>query len=243
MPEPVLYMRGLPSSLIDRIADTPAMLEDLKAVAELSDGQVRTVQSQISEAKGFLDPKALKAILRSVVGDDAKAGSVQRTIRNLKPNDVAPFLKALSQQQSSKGPPGDPALLARLHQVLPALVQHYPALARFEKAERLAGLTGQKLETAELICDIRPIFDEAREQIEGMMPYTRVRLVATGADGLPIAFEAELTRRQVQELSELASKAAQKLGVLQKSIEEKWLPGGVPDLPLTREPRKDGKDA
>ena len=108
---------------------------------------------------------------------------------------------------------------------------------------RLATLTGQKLESIELICDLRPIFDKLRKHLEGMMPYTRLRVVATGADGLPDAFETELTRQQVHDLAEQVSKAAQKLDVLASAIETEWLPGGLPDLPLTRAPRKGPSDA
>jgi hypothetical protein len=116
-------------------------------------------------------------------------------------------------------------------------------LAAFQKAERLSTLTGQRLESFDLICDLRPIFDESREHLEGMMPYTRLRVVAIGADGLPEAFESELTRQQVHDLAQKASKAAQKLDVLLDAIETNWLPGGLPDLPLTREPRKEPTDA
>jgi len=132
--------------------------------------------------------------------------------------------------------------LARLGEILPNLIQPYPAMARFEKAERLANLTGQELESMELICDLRPIFDEDRKQIEGMMPYTRLHIVATGADGLPKSFEAELTHQQVIDLRKKGEKAESKLAVLRKSVES-WLPGRLPDLPLTRVVRKESSDA
>jgi len=218
------------------------MLADLQAVADLTDEQIKMLRRRLSEAKGFLAPKSLRTTIRQVVADDDKAGSVQGALRNLDPKDVERLLRALSERREGKGFPLEETMLARLRQVLPELIQPYPALTRFEKAKRLATLTGQQLESIEVICDLRPIFDEDRKHLEGMMPYTRLRVVATGPDGLPNAFEAELTQQQVHDLVDKASKAKDKLDVLRKSV-EKWLPGGYPDLPLTRVPRKESSDA
>ncbi len=131
--------------------------------------------------------------------------------------------------------------LKALDNNLRLLILDYPALKRFAKAERLSKLTGQQLRSIDLICDVRPIFDATRSQIEGMMPYTRLRVVATGADWSPVAFEAELTLQQVYDLAERATYAKQKLDVLRTTI-EKSLPGSIPDLALTRIPRKDSKN-
>ena len=243
MPEQVFYMRGFPISFGDRFVASPEVIEDLKALTALSDDQVNAVRERLVAATGFLDPKALLGLLREVLTDETIAKSVREALRNIEPDDVEPFLNALSQEGQGEERTLDPTQMNRLREVLPNLVQSYPALVRFEKAKRLATLTGQKLESVELICDLRPIFDKSRKRLEGMMPYTRLRVVATGADGLPDAFEAELTRQQVHDLAEQVSKAAHKLDVLANAIETKWLPGGLPDLPLTRAPRKDPSDA
>jgi len=207
MPEPVLYMRGFPSPFTGPSPASPAMLQDLQAVAGLSEDQVSAIRKRLTEAVGFLGPKALLDLLRELLPEEATARSVQRTVRNLDPDDVEPLLKTLAQPRPDEESTLDQAAVTGLRQILPRLIRPYPALARYEKAERLATLTGQKLEAVELICDLRPIFDQRRKCLEGMMPYTRLRVVATGADGLPDAFEVELTRQQVHDLAEKASKA------------------------------------
>lgn len=243
MSEPVLYMRGFPSPFFGPSSISPAMLQDLRAVAGLSEDQADAIRTRLAEATGFLGPKELFALLRELLSEEATARAVQRTVRNIDPNGVEPLLKTLAKSRSDEEPTLDQAMLARLQKILPHLIQPCPALARYKKAERLATLTGRKLEAAELICDLRPVFDERRTCIEGMMPYTRLRMVATGADGLPEAFEAELTRQQVHDLAEKASKAVQKLDALVDVIQAKWLPSGLPDLPLTRPPQKDPGNA
>ena len=242
MSEPVIYFRGFPTSLLGLAADSDA-LADLKLIANLPEERVDALRQRVLEARGFLDPKALTAIIHEVVRDENAAGSIQRALRNVSPENVKQLLSALSEKHREKKEfPLDEGNLERLRQILPRLIQPYPALMRFNKAARLAKLTGQQLESIELICDLRPIFDEDRRQIEGMMPYTRLRVVATGADGLPKSFEAELTQQQVHDLAEKASKAKVKLDVLRDSV-QKWVPSGLPDVPMTRVPRKESSDA
>ena len=242
MPEPVIYIRGLPLlSDSDSAADSP-MLADLKAVSTLSDDETNTLCQGLSQVEGFLDPKALAAEVRRTIKLEGTARSVQTTLQNLEPKHTERLVERLTERgKAEKDFPLNETELARLGKILPNLIQPYPALARFEKAERLAKLTGQELESIELICDLRPIFDEDRKQIEGMMPYTRLHIVATGTDGLPKSFEAELTHQQVSDQREKAAKANSKLAVLRKSVEG-WFPEGLPDLPLTRIPRKESSD-
>ncbi len=239
MPEPVMIIRGFPS-LLDPSASS-GMVNDLKTIAGLSDEQIAEIRNHLAEADGFLDHKALLATIREVIQDSKSAEAVRRAIRNLNPSTVERIIADLEQNLGDKEFPFDQTTFDRLKQVLSELIQPYPALTRFQKAERLARLTGQQLESLELICDLRPVFDENRENLEGMMPYTRLHIVATGEDGLPKPFEAELTYEQVIDLAENAGKARSKLDVLRQSIET-WLPGRLPDLPLTRVPRKESSD-
>lgn len=241
MPEPVMYMRGFPSFPEYPVASGD-MVDDLKAVAGLSDDQASEIRQHLAKADLFLSPRTLLAAIRKVIQDPKLSEAVRRAIQNLNPSQTKRIISGLEQNLGDKGFPFDQATFDRLKQVLGELIQTYPALARFQKAERLAKTTGQQLETVELICDLRPIFNENREEVEGMMPYTRLRIVATGEDGLPKSFEAELTHQQVLDLAEKAGKAKSKLDVLRRSVET-WLPGGLPDLPLTRIPRKESSDA
>lgn len=238
MTEPVLYIRGFTQSF-ETIPEE--LLDDLKAIIDLSDEMLAELHKHLTEAEGFLDPRVLLATIQRVVEDSNAAEAVRRILRNIGPSQVERMVTILEEGREEEDFPFDQAKLERLKQILKNLIRPYPALARFQKAERLAKITGQQLETVELICDLRPIFDETRKKVEGMMPYTRLHIVATGEDGLPEAFEVELTHQQVTDLAEKVGKAKSKLETLRQSIET-WLPGGLPDLPLTRIPRKESSD-
>jgi len=241
MPEPVLFMRGFPQPLFEHPAAHEGLLDDLKTIIGLSEGKLTGLQKHLTEAKGFLDLKAMRATIQKVIEDSNAAEAVWRILRNIGPSQVERMVTALEEGREEEGFPFDEAQLECLKQILKDLIRPYPALARFRKAERLAKITGQQLETVELICDLRPIFDESRKNVEGMMPYTRLHIVATGEDELPKPFEVELTHQQVINLVEKAEKAKSKLEALRQSIET-WLPDGLPDMPLTRIHRKESSD-
>ncbi len=240
MTEPVLYIRGS-TQLLSFETMPEELLDDLKAIIDLSDEMLAELHKHLTEAEGFLDPRVLLATIQGVVKDQNTTKAVRRVLRNISPSQVERMVTSLDEKSKEKGFPFDQAQLKRLKKILKELIRPYPSLVRFQKAERLAKITGQQLEMVELICDLRPIFDENRKNVEGVMPYTRLHIVATGEDGLPNAFEVELTHQQVIDLAEKAEKAKSKLGALRQSIKT-WLPGGLPDLPLTRIPRKGSSD-
>jgi len=240
MPAPVLYVRGFPGSFE---SPDPAMIGDLNAIGALSADQISELVGALSAASGFLDSKRLTELVRAVVSEQRPTKAVIRALQNLEPDDVLRVLAAFERvrENKKKGKTHDPSIDA-VRRNLTTLIQVYPALARHEKAERLATLTGQQLESFDLVCDVRPLFDESRIRIEGMIPYTTMRVVATGVDGLPRAFEVELSLEEVHELSEKVEKAKTKLATLRSSVES-WMPDSVPELPLTRMPQKDSTNA
>ncbi len=241
MAEPVIYMRGIPESLIGQIPSlSDTFFADLKSFASLTDEQVEKLSSHLAQAKGFLSPKILKIAILEILKDDEVGASVHRAIRRINPESVENLITTLEQSKDEDDFPLDGEIVECLKLILPKLIQPYPALKRYQKAEHLTKATGQPLESIELICDIRPLFDENRERVEGMMPYTLLEIVATGRDGLPKSFEAILTCQQVHDLVEKTEKAKHKLEVLRDSI-EKWEPECMPDIQMTRSPRKESK--
>jgi len=219
------------------------MVDDLKAIAAVPADRLDEVAASLSDVKGFLDTTALNAHLRSLLPQDAPIASVRRVILNLKSEDVEKLLVRLRsiQKDDAEGFPLSADDLDKLSDRLPRLLKPIPALRRYRKAERLAKITGQPLEDVQLICDLRPVFDEKRKNIEGLIPYTHLKLVATGGDGLPRVFEAELTAEQVSDLAEQAKRAVSKLEVLRENADQ-WADYGMPNVPLTRIKGKGSRD-
>ncbi len=241
MPEPVLYVRGLQH--FREHVGSEEMAGDLKAITTVSTDLLEKVAADLSGVDGFLDTTALNARLQSLLPQDAPVASVRRVILNLKSEDVEKLLERLRSIQ--KGNAEDFPLSAddldKLSDLLPRLLKPIPALRCYRKAERLSKITGQPLEDVQLICDLRPVFDENRKNIEGLIPFTHFKIVATGGDGLPRVFEAELTAEQVSDLAEQAKRAVEKLKVLREKANQ-WADYGMPNVPLTRIKEKGSSD-
>jgi len=105
------------------------------------------------------------------------------------------------------------------------------ALDRQKKAENIGKATGKRLLNIQLICDMRPIFDELRKKIEGWLPITTMHLVAEGADGLPDGIDVVLSASDVDMLATIAGYAKQKLDVLQNSARDLGAP--IPTTEIT----------
>lgn len=241
MPEPVIYMRGLQH--LREHAVSEEMVGDLKAITTVSADLLEKAAADLSDADGFLDTTALNARLRSLLPQDAPVASVRRVVLNLKSEDVEKLLKQLRsiQEDNAEDFPLSADELHKLSDLLPRLLKPIPALRRYRKAERLSKVTGQPLEDVQLICDLRPVFDENRKNIEGLIPFTHFKIVATGGDGLPRVFEAELTAEQVSDLAEQAKRAVSKLEVLREKA-DRWADYGMPNVPLTRTKEKGSSD-
>ncbi len=242
MPEPVFYMRGM-QHLRERSVSSE-MVSDLKAVKHISPDLLEQIAKTLSAVEGFLEPSGLNPRLRSVVADNEPIDSLRRVILNIKSEDVDDLLKRLRSIRESD-PDDFPLSIEDLDELadrLPRLLKPIPALRRYRKAERLATITGQPLEDLQLICDLRPVFDEDRNSVEGLIPVTHLKIVATGGDGLPNVFEADLTAKQVSDLAEQAEKAVRKLAVLREKAEA-WAESGMPNVPLVRPKGKGVSDA
>lgn len=212
----------------------------LRDVADVPVETLERVAAGLSQATGFLDPPKLTARLRELLPEKSPVASIRRVVLHTKSEDVPDLLDRLTRIQENEPDefPLNREHLEQLRVALPRLLRPIPALRRFRKAERLSKATGQPVEDIQLICDLRPVFDESREQVEGVLPFTRLKIVATGGDGLPNVFEAELTSRQVSDLVQQAEKAVKKLSLLRQQG-EKWARYGVPELTITRSQGKD----
>ena len=74
--------------------------------------------------------------------------------------------------------------------------------------------TGAELDECQIICDIRPIFDEGRDHVEGAIPLTTLRLEFSNPDGESQVVEMRLTEKQLQDLLKKFAIAQRKLNAI-----------------------------
>ena len=69
-----------------------------------------------------------------------------------------------------------------------------------------------------MICDLRPVFNEERSEIEGAIPISTLKLDVLGPNGMPDRIEVRLTEAQVADLFEKAHYAQTKLSAIKRML-------------------------
>jgi hypothetical protein len=108
----------------------------------------------------------------------------------------------------------------RLSRNLQALVGRYPSIDLLRKANRLLRDVGNEFKDIAFICDMRPVFDSSRTNVEGFVTLANMRLIYLSQDGNRHACELALTEEELRQLIDEGNKALRKLDVLKTTIEQ-----------------------
>ncbi len=217
-------------------------VDDLRKLLELDESVLESAKRTLAGQPSFLTRRQLQESLASGVDDSTAADMICRVIRwveRLRRPDgridrAFQVLRELPPVEKEGETPTEvfsEKQLAALQIRVESLFACAPGLQRQSKAESLEDATGQRLKRIRLICDLRPIFDSERQQIEGVMPLTTLSAVCEGVNGLPVGFEAILSERDVENLCEMATMAKQKLASLRRLAASSNFP--IPSVDLT----------
>jgi len=216
------------SVVADYLAKDEDFLADAGAVLGLEGSVCTALEDALTAEKSFLSRKALNGIVLRVLGPESPAVKkvsafiwrVHRTIRRDSDQpverSVALLREAISEHSETLTAEQRKLLADRIEK----LVAVPAGLARQYKAEQLAEATGTELEDLQLICDVRPVFNEERSEIEGAIPISTLKLDVLGPNGLPSRIEVRLTEAQVADLFEKAHYAQNKLSVIKRMLEK-----------------------
>jgi len=239
--EAVLYMRGPFPFRIDQGVSLE-LVTDAKVVLKLSMEILDTIALKLNAFTGFLDKSSLAEVIGSTVPDESDLNSLGRLILGVdnllrsSGQTLEELVRSIAKWQGDKEDPQSHQLsveeITQLQQRLPIIIRPYDGLQRQAKAQQLADATGLLLEDLKILCDLRPVFDETRTAVEGVIPFTLLKVVCKGVDGLPLAFEATLSERQVVDLAQKAEAAVKKLKHLREFSNAKGIP--IPLLDMTR---------
>ncbi len=236
----VLYIRA-PSS---EIPPPQFVVEVAKVVLGVPEATLEGIAAELAAVNGYLSDAGRKAILLRALGDEKTAAQFERLLdlADVFVRDrgrIDGLLSVLEDWQTGTDNQKQPILstdeLSELRRLLPLIVMPYPARQRQAKAARLAVATGLRAETVDLVCDIRPVFDDSRTTVEGVIPFTTLKVVANGVDRFPVSFEAILSASDVLALLKKVEFAVAKLNALGRLAERTELPVPSVDLTETKE--------
>ncbi len=218
-------------------------IADAKVLLELQPDQLGSLAQELTSFEGFLDRPTLKKIVKSFVPNEDHASAVYRLISQIDeilrqaefglPGLFDRMAEAIQAPDAEEKPLLTPDQFDELKRRMSIVIKPYAGLNRQAKAQRLSEATGLRLESVEILCDLRPVFDSERDSVEGVIPYTILRIVSTGADGLPVAMETILTQAEVEELAKKSEGAVKKLGRLRALLAEKELT--IPPVTMVRQ--------
>ncbi|MGO9466462.1 MAG: hypothetical protein ACLQVF_20165, partial [Isosphaeraceae bacterium] len=173
------------------------VVKGAKVVLGESEETLKRIAAELLAVSGYLSDAGRKAILLRALGDENRAAQFE-SLLNLGDvfvrdrGGIDGLLSVLEGWQTGtdnqKQPTLSPNELSELKRLLPLIVMPYPARQRQAKAARLAIATGLRAETVDLVCDIRPVFDDSRTKVEGVIPFTTLKVVAFGVDRFPVYF-------------------------------------------------------
>jgi len=207
-------------------------VDALLAVSEIPERTIDSLAVALRNESGFLDRARLAQVVHGILPDERLASGIVSTLESLRREKVDDAIRALRRWRDADGEnaakfPGE--ALSSLESRLPRLIEAYPAMERYRKARRLASMTGNVAESLEVICDLRPVFNEKRDRVEGIVPITTLRLEYERQGDETAVLEVVFSREMLDELVQKAQTAQQKLKVLSVCVSE-WIPDGMVKL-------------
>lgn len=241
MGDTVLYMRGPFPFGMDRGVSAD-LVADAKATLEVDRDLLDAIATELESFPGYLDKHSVRDIIGQYVSNEEQCQRLSRLVfgvgerLRLLNQNVEDLLSNISDwQQDDENREQhllSPQEFGELQDRLPLIIRHYPGLRRQVKAKNLSESTGNRLEDLAIICDLRPVFDEERQKVEGVIPFTTLKVVCKGVDGLPVSLEAILSEMEVHDLAKKAGAAVEKLKCLRDLLAAQDLP--IPPLDMTK---------
>lgn len=214
------------SSMDDVVANRalpPEMLRDLRVIAGLSDEKCRQLGGALCSLEGLATSDAIKDAVKACLSeedeDEGKIESVVNALSSLKPQVIPRLMesiKAWALARKSRQEIFSDSVLERLGENLQVLISDYHAVVLMQKADQLLRDVGNEFQSVKFVCDLRPVFDEQRANVEGFVLLANMRLIYISQDGQRHVCEIAFTEEELQQLRNDVDKAQSKLEVLKE---------------------------
>ncbi len=198
----------------------PEMIRDLLVFARLDARTSARISEVLSTLVGFQSQASATHAVQGCLPDSSaeSAVSIVRTLLNVKPNKIARFVSIVDQwrktAEDEQGAEFTDEVVANLDRNLRAIIASYPCLGVIRKAAQLLRAVGNEFESIRYVCDLRPVFDNLRKQVDGFLMLANMRLMYVSQDGEHHAFEVALTEDELNRLIKTSEEARAKLEVL-----------------------------
>ncbi len=214
--------------LADHLAQDADFLEDAQLILELDEDAYLRLVTQLANSDNFLSRSELERIVCDVLGEDSDriVSIISRTggIVHDVDMDAMDAMDALGAAIEEKAESLEPQERRKLAERLTKLVAEPIGIAKQCKARQLVDAIGAELDDFRIICDIRPIFDQKRERIDGAIPLAIMRLEYSRPDGESAVVEFRVTEKQIARFGERIADANLKLRMIKELLTSQHVP-------------------
>ena len=214
--------------LADHLAQDTDFLEDAQLILKLDEDAYLRLATQLAKTDTFLSRSDLGRIVGDVLGEDSDriASIISRTggIVHDADMDAVDAMDALGTAIEEKAEGLEPQDRRTLSERLRKLAAEPIGIAKQYKARQLVDVIGAELNDFRIICDIRPIFDQKRERIDGAIPLAILRLDYSSPDGESAVVELRVTEKQIAEFGEKIADANLKLRMIKELLTSQDVP-------------------
>lgn len=208
--------------LANHLVQEADFIEDAQHILNLDEDVYLRLATQLATADTFLDRRALAAIVDEALGEDSDqiTSTLYRLARIVHDADmdVMDAMNALSKAIEEKAEALELQQRRTLIDRLRKLIAEPIGLMKQFKARRLVDAIGAELDDFRIICDIRPIFDQKRERIDGAIPLAILRLEFSKPDGESAVVEMRVTEKQLAKFGDRIADANLKLRMIKELL-------------------------
>lgn len=205
-------------------------MNDARRILRLEPDAYAHLVTKLATTDVFLDRRSLVSLISEILGEGEESRELASIIYRIggmlhdadMPAEEA--MDALGRAIEGKADGIDPQDRRVLVDRLRTLAADPAGLAKQSKARQLVDATGSELDEFQFICDIRPIFDQSRERIEGAIPLGLLHLEYTSPDGDSAVLEVRVTERQLEEFESKIATAKRKLTLIKGLVANQRLP-------------------
>lgn len=216
--------------LANNLAGDERFLEDAQQVLQLDQGAYSRLTTQLAKTDAFLNRSDLGSIVDETLGKNEDSDRIASIIFRVgeivhaADMDAMDAMDALGTAIEEKAESLEPQDRRTLVDRLRKLAVEPVGIAKQHKARKLVDATGAELDDFRIICDIRPIFDQNRKQIDGAIPITVLRLEYSKPDGESAVVEMRVTEKQIEKFGERIADAGCKLNMIKELLASQNLP-------------------
>jgi hypothetical protein len=195
-------------------ADFRQLVSDIKRLSAVPDLQIDQLSDALHSASEFY---LIEKVVAANISDEKHANAVSRLVDRIIPESINYLTGMVKSWRKSLDEPDSYMTEKELEAVsnaLNKLIRNSPAISRVKKAQVLKTVTGNEVFGVMFVCDARPVYNEERDDIEGYLPVTTMKIVYQRQNGDSEEIEFALMPNEIDLLVDRATKAREKIRVL-----------------------------